>query len=410
MANFSDLFKGFSVVVVTILLSLAILELGLRSANIPSEPYFGWKWDHSPYKSDANIQDTRVNQFGLRGRPIIYNQNDFVIILLGDSYTEAGTHKYEDMPEQILESLLRNKYGFDKVRVYSIASAGWGQDQELLWLGTYFSRFRADLVLMWVTPINDYWENGNVDRSVLRSAGPLKQTFELNRRNNLELAYPRQTNFKLRLLTEKALGNLRYGREAALEQFYVNAWLEKLPPSDLTPISPLFCPPTEIEQLDLVRSFQRGETRITLVTTEDLANARSHFSHFLVPSSRRERYQIQITHRLIEQAAQLSLEHGAQFRVFYPKGSDIDKALGSVKCVKDKIIGNYFLTDFSDLTFDMKGSPLQNILLTLDITSRTPNGISSTDWHLNRDGNLLAMDALAQQLLAHSLLPHKAIP
>jgi hypothetical protein len=406
MVNSSELLKGVSIAVITVLLALTALELGLRSADIPPEPQFGWKWDRSPYKSDSNVQDNRVNQLGLRGRQIAYDDNDFVIILLGDSYTEAGAHEYENMPEQMLERLLRENYGFDNVRVFSVASAGWGQDQELLWLEAYFSRFRADLVLMWITPINDYWENGNVDRSVLPTPGPLKQTFKLSE-NNLELAYPRQHAFKLRLLLEKALANLRYGREASLERFYVTGWLEKLPPSNLTPISRLFCPPIEIEQLDVVAAFQNGEARVTLVTTEDLTNGRSHFSHFLIPSSRRELYQIDITHRLIEEAANLSSKHNAQFRMFYPKGSDIDRALGSVKCVKDKVSGSYFLTDFSDLTYDIRHSQLRGMLLTLDISSSAPNGISSSDWHLNMEGNRSAMDVLAKRLLASGLLPAK---
>ena len=320
-----------------------------------------------------------------------------------NSYIEAGTQPYEDMPEQILENLLTNKYGFKRVRVFSVASAGWGQDQELLSLGAYFSRFRADLVLMWLTPINDYWENGNVDRSVHFEAGHLKPTFQLINDSELRLEYPKKFQFKIRLLLEKAIANLRGGANG-LEQFYVQQWLDQLPPSNITPAPPGFCPPTEVDQLDVVASFQRGGGRVTAVTTEDLDHARSHFSHFLVPRSMRERYQINLTHRLIEETTKLALAHGAKFRAFYPKGSDIERSLSLVKCVKDQMTGNYYLTDFSDLVFDLRESNLKETLLHIDITSKTPNGISSRDWHLNRDGNLMAMDALAQQLLANGLL------
>jgi hypothetical protein len=407
--NLSKLLSGFIIIIVTIASCLICVEFGLRWANIPPEPEFGWKWSSSPYKSDANNQDTRVNELGLRGRPIAYHEHDPVIVLLGDSYIEAGAQNYDDMPEQILENLLRKKYGLQNARVFSLASAGWGQDQELLSLWAYFSRFRADLVLMWLTPINDYWENGNVDRSPLSKAGPLKPTFRLTNNDDLRLEYPRKSPFKIRLLIEKAIANLRYG-SGGLEQSYMQQWLEKLPPSILTPVPPSFCPSTEVEQLDVVASFQRGDGRVTAVTTEDLDQARSHFSHFLVPISMRERYQIKITHRLIEESAKFALAHGAKFRAFYPKGSDIDRALGLVKCVKDKIARNYYLTDFSDLVFDLKESHLKELLLEIDITSKTSNGISSRDWHLNRDGNLMAMDALAQQLLANGLLQQGAEP
>jgi hypothetical protein len=410
MARLKELLKQLGIVVVVTLLSLAVLEFGLRTADIPPEPEFGWKWDRSPYKSAANSGDGRVNELGLRGRPIAYDPNDFVILLVGDSYVEAGMQVYEDMPEQILESLLRNKYGFDHVRVFSVASAGWGQDQELLWLGYYFSRFRANLVLMWLTPINDYWENSNVDRNISRKAGPLKPTFQLAKDNNLELAYPRQSRFKLRLLVERALARLRYRGEAGPEQLYTDQWLQKLPPSNITPVSRLLCPSTEVEQAEVVASFRNGAPQITAVTTEDVADGRSHFSHFLVPTSMRERYQIEITHRLIEATARLSQERGAAFRAFFPQGSDIDKALAAVKCVKDGAAGNYYATDFSDAISDLRSSPLQKLLLTVDISSRTPNVISNTDWHLNRDGNFWAMDAVAQQLLAGNLLHNGVKP
>jgi hypothetical protein len=406
MERLRELLRGFSIVVITTLLSLAALELALRAVDAPPEPVWGWKWDRSPYKSDMG--DNRVNELGLRGRSIAYDPNDFVIVLVGDSYVEAGAQAYDDMPEHILENLLRTKYGIDHVKVFSIASAGWGQDQELLWLSEYFTRFRANLVLTWLTPINDYWENGNIDRSASLHAGPLKPTFKLTKDNNLELEYPPRFRFKLRLLVEKAIAKLIYGDGPALEQLYTDQWLKKLPQSNLTPVSSSLCPLFVVDQLEVVSSFQRGETQITALTTEDLSNSRSHFSHFLVPISSRERYQIHITHRLIEETAQLSRAHGAAFRAFYPEGSDIDKALHSVKCVKDQNTGNYYVTNFSDLTFDLKSSPLHNMLVTFNINSDASTGISSRDWHLNRHGNLLAMDALAQQLLAQNVLPHGA--
>lgn len=408
-ANLTRFSSGLSIMVVTSILVIICAEFGLRWAHIPPEPRFGWKWSSSPYKSDTNVQDARVNELGLRGRPIAYNDHDLVIVLVGDSYIEAGAQNYEDMPEQILENLLKTKYGLRHARVFSVASAGWGQDQEFLSLEAYFSRFRADLVLMWLTPINDYWENGNVDRNTLPKAGPLKPTFRLTEGNDLHLEYPEKSPFKIRLLFERAIANLRYG-DGGLEQFYMQRWLEKLPPSNISPAPPSFCPPAEVDQLDVVASFQRNEGRVTAVTSEDLDHARSHFSHFLIPISLRERYQIRITHRLIEEAAKLALAQGAAFRAFYPKGSDIDRALGLVKCVKDKTTGKYYLTDFSDLVFDLKESHLKELLLEIDITSKTPNGISSRDWHLNRDGNLMAMDVLAQQLLASGLLQHRAKP
>lgn len=379
------------------------LEVGLRLLNIPDAPVFGWQWDRSPYKSEENMGEARVNQLGLRGRPIEYKADDFVILLVGDSYTEAGAQAFEDMPEQILEGLLRRKYGFDHVRVFSVASAGWGQDQELIGLMNYFARFRADLVLMWLTPINDYWENGNVDRSVAAKSGPLKPTFKINK-NNLELAYPRQQS-KIGLLIERAFARLKYGKENGLAQLYTEGWLKTLPEPKLEPTSKTSCPPTEVEQLEIVSAYQKGERNITAITNEDLTQARSHFSHFLVPASARENYQLSLTHMLMKEARKLAESHGASFRAFYPKGSDIDVALSAVKCVKDESTGKYFSSDFSNLVADIEKSDLGGVLLTPDVRSKNPTVISSRDWHLNHDGNLLAMDGLIQKLRDQNLLP-----
>jgi hypothetical protein len=401
-ANTKEFVKAFLAVCVSTGIFVGAIEVGLRIINIPPEPIFGWKWARSPYKSDANNLDTRVNQLELRGRPIEYGKNDFVIVILGDSYTEAGTHAFEEMPEQILEKLLHEKYGFDSVRVFSIASAGWGQDQQLVGLLEYFSRFRADLVLMWLTPINDYWENGNVDRSISQESGPLKPTFRM-RGSDIELAYP-QHRWKLRLLIERALAHLKYGNAVGLERLYTSWWLGELPESNLTSVPRSMCPLMEVEQLDVVSSFHARQAAITAITTEDLPEGRSHFSHFLIPHSKREDYQINITHRLIDEIAKLATSHSASFRMFYPKGSDIDKALGVVKCVREATTGKYYSSDLSDLTADLSNIGLGRALLKININSDVPTIISSRDWHLNRLGNILAMDALAQQLIEQKLL------
>ena len=48
------------------------------------------------------------------------------------------------------------------VKVFTIASAGWGEDQELVWLRKYFQEHRADLVLEWITPVNDLFERSAI--------------------------------------------------------------------------------------------------------------------------------------------------------------------------------------------------------------------------------------------------------
>ena len=43
--------------------------------------------------------------------------------------------------------------------MFSVGAGGYGQDQELLALREYYSKYRANLVLLWQTPGNDIWNN-----------------------------------------------------------------------------------------------------------------------------------------------------------------------------------------------------------------------------------------------------------
>lgn len=82
-----------------------------------------------------------------------------MIILLGDSQAEAKfCCAYKWMPERRLEHYL-NSHHNKKVKVFTLAAAGYGQDQQLLVLKEYFQRYRANLVVLWQTPQNDVWNN-----------------------------------------------------------------------------------------------------------------------------------------------------------------------------------------------------------------------------------------------------------
>jgi hypothetical protein len=141
----------------------------------------GWRWRESGWRTwlietgvrGAYFWDAdEANQLGFRGQKISYEDGDFVTLLIGDSQVEAAASRLEEMPEAILQRLLQRK------------------DQQLLALREYFDTFRANLVLLWHTPSNDYWENTFPDRSVgliKDGAGHLKPTFLLQGNDDLEL-------------------------------------------------------------------------------------------------------------------------------------------------------------------------------------------------------------------------------
>jgi hypothetical protein len=380
-----------------LIVSAGLCEIALHVLNLPPAPTVGWKWETSPYKSDLYASKSDVNQLGLRGRPINYAKDDFVVVLVGDSYVEAGFQPKERMPERVLEEIFKTKYRRDDIKVFSVASAGWGQDQEVLALSAYLAEFRADLVLTWLTPINDYWENGNIDRSVTKVAGPIKPTFDL-RTGDIETPSFRS---KLWLLLETLSARLHFGQGGTIEQLYLDDWLNHTPRSSLAPTSASSCPATEVGQLDVVGSSQ---PEITALTAEDVANGRSHFSHFIRPLGARELYQIDITHRLIRKARDVAKRSGAQFKVLNTFDGELDKALKRVSCVRDATSGDLYKTDFSDMAFDFKDDAFRDVLLRVNISTDKPTLVSSRDWHLNHEGNLVAMNALADRLMSDGLL------
>jgi len=100
--------------------------------------------------------NNEFNNNGFRGRKYIYDKDDFVIIILGDSQAESICTDFEHIAENCLEKSINHK----KVKVFSIGAGGYGNDQELIALQEYFDKgFRADLVLLWFTPTNDSWNN-----------------------------------------------------------------------------------------------------------------------------------------------------------------------------------------------------------------------------------------------------------
>jgi len=139
--------------IVSVSIALLIAEAMLRLVDKPKPIISGWK------TSDINpeLSELERNQLGFRGQQIEYADNDFVVVLLGDSQVEAMACGYEWMPERRLQNYL-NSSG-RKVRVFTVGASGYGQDQELLALREYYQKFRANLVILWETPINDLWNN-----------------------------------------------------------------------------------------------------------------------------------------------------------------------------------------------------------------------------------------------------------
>lgn len=402
--------KNILLSLITIVVMLALIEFGLHIADFPATPKSGWKWDESPYRGMMNQGDQRVNQLGLRGKQFEYQKDDVVVLLVGDSQTEAGTQLFDDMPEALLETALKTELNTSKVKVFSIASAGWGQDQQLVALREYFQQHRANLVINWTTPVNDYWENTFIDRSITPEAGKLKPTFTSSDANaKLDTVIPTPFEFKLRTLLKLSLSGAATGKKASIEQIHLDRWMKKLPVSynSKTPHTAQ-CPTLEVKEQELIEAYLAGSRAYTLLTEEDVENGRSHFSPFLKNLTPRDHYAITITHRLFQELANLSQQHGAQFHILHTYRSDLDQAFREIRCVKNTLTQNVFEYDGSDWMRHLKTSLLATQLITLDINSEHALNVSKGDWHFSKEGNQLAMQALAQKIVElHNLKAEK---
>ena len=400
--------KNLLLAAVSAVLMLALAEGALRLLDIPKVKVEGWKWDESPYRSPANASDVQVNQLGLRGANIEYGKDDFVVVLVGDSQVEAGTQPADKMPEVLLRQALEERMGTRKVKVFSVAGAGWGSDQELVWLGRYFENHRADMVVTWLTPVNDYWENTFIERGVTPQAGRLKPTFQVDGRGKLVRAQPGSRSH-LRNVVSLALGRAINGRGYTLEQRYLDGWQAGLPSPDRPLATPGECPAQEIDQKVLIGAFMKGSRAYTLETDEDLPHGRSHFAVFTRNLSARDRYAIDITHRLLEETSRLATAHGARHLLYHAYRHDLDGAFSEIRCVKT-LDGRLYAFDGSDWLRYLEASSLAPQLVTTRITADHALASGPNDWHLNEEGNRKAMNGLAEAIVAKGGLVHAQRP
>ncbi|KRB85127.1 hypothetical protein ASE07_21425 [Noviherbaspirillum sp. Root189] len=391
---------------VTLILALLAVEGALRVANYPPAPPIGWRWDESPYRAPFNASENQTNQLGLRGNRIEYGTDDFVIVLLGDSQVEAGTQNADKQPEVVLRQELE-RAGIRKVRVFSVASAGWGQDQQLVWLNEYFRHYRADLVLNWLTPVNDYWENTFVDRSITREAGRLKPTYTLTGDRQLQTVMPASVDLRLASLVGLAKGRISLGNSYTIEQYRLDRWTARLPSSQSPQAASGVCPGNEIDQKILIGAYMSGNRNYTLVTDEDLPDGRSHFSPFLKNQSARDRYAVDVTHRLLEELGNVSKAHNARYLMFHPYRHDLDAAFREIRCVRTAD-GRLFEYDGSDWMRHLKATSLKDQLITFNVSADEALSSGPNDWHFNEEGNRRAMHALAEILKQKKLVPQAA--
>jgi hypothetical protein len=253
------------------------------------------------------------NQLDFRGHSINYTHRDYVVLLLGDSQVEALQCAFDYMPETRLEYYLDSKG--KNVKVFSLGSGGYGQDQELLALREYYKKYRADLVLLWETPINDIWNN--IFPTHWPTNGTPKPTFWLE---HGQLMGP----------TEEIGEKVSYTAVKILSLFgnYLNInrrdtrWEERLPAA-YKPLARYNAPVS----YDWQRLWDYDEG---IRVTENLAIEKSHWAFALTPRSLRMQYGLELTRRLLHEIKKLVVAKGGKFITFtvsppQQKGSSDEK-------------------------------------------------------------------------------------
>jgi hypothetical protein len=327
------------------------------------------------------------NQLGYRGRPIIsYRPDDYVIVLLGDSQVEGYGLGFDAIPERLLESHLFR--AGKRTRVVTIGAGGYGQDQELLALQEYFTKHRANLVVLWETPTNDIWNN--VFKTHMASRNP-KPTFWLD--ESRRLRGPGET-------LGEPLANSRIVVVSLLQRAFGLPWRDK---SWERRLPEPYVPMRQYEGQVNTEWQDRWNTNLGRMRDEDLDTEKSHLAVMLTPRSKRMQYGLDLTRALIQQIEEVVTANQAHLVVMQVTTGDVVVHQEEGAREEDETVyvlnGKYYRTSnrqfHKNWQYVNKGFDLQIIPVTVRDWRIGPE-----DGHLNARAMDEAMAHLADRLVS----------
>ena len=354
-------------VIISFLAFLILSETYLSHRKIPADFIWGWKTDLSNF--------VEKNQLGYRGQPINYNQDDYVVVLLGDSQVPSFGTSAKNMPERKLQTYL--SFFLNKpVKVFSLGDLAYGQDQQLLSLTDYFDSYRADAVIAWQELRSDVWNNTFPTDMVFD--GARKPTYWLDKEGSLK--GPRIKDSPLRIIS--VLKRRFY--DSSLDQYWGRKHLPPMRKLSLEE-SPNLIP---IEDIDWdIRKLDKE------IESNLLKHDKSPIAVMLKDNSPRVDYGISLMNRLLYEMKVIANNNNAIFFTF-----DIIRADDSPPD------GHYlFDTGTTKYTeyFSAKNLQLNRIkandgidYLMIDLGLRKKYKIKN-DWHLNEYGISTAMKKVA---------------
>ena len=359
----------------TTFILICLVEGALQLLNYPyyqPEVRVGWKYQGKDKE--------HLNQLGFRGQKIKYDSTDKVVLLLGDSQVEADGCAFEQMPEKHLQTALQKS--MPNVKVFSIGAGGYGTDQELLALQEYFKHFRAYLVLVWITPSNDVWNN--LFPTHIPKDGTPKPTFWLE--NHQLKGYKlkpdsliiKNSPFKLVHLFQRVFDNPLKGID--------ENWAKQTMP-------PAYIPESQYKAPFLDWTGHK---------TENLVNEKAHNAIQFSPVSPRTKYGIALTQALFEKLKQTSAENKAKIVYFYRDEYPEISTDSSLAVIKQ---GNGFYT-ISKKQYNINIKALTQLFQSIRLPILIKDWrVSPEDGHLNAKANQQVMKSLADSLQKH--LPKK---
>ncbi len=284
--------KFISVAVFSLIFSLLFVEIALQLVDIPKRYISGW----NDCKKQHECKST-----GFRGKEIKYSNDDYVVLLVGDSQVAAWNVSYEQTPESRLEYHLK-PYN-ENVKVFTIGTQGYGQDQQLFALKEYFKKHRADLVLLFHSTETDIMDNLF---PVSGGSKTIKPTFWLE---NGELLGPTEkwlepvgTRMKMALLWKSYFGQ-------TMGASRLEFWKKDILP---TPYQPLREYRGEVD-----RSWQKiwNESPQHAYKGIDYEMGMSEGMK-LTPRSKMRTYGINLTRKLLSEIKKLAEVNNSHFTIF----------------------------------------------------------------------------------------------
>jgi hypothetical protein len=154
-------------VIGAIVIALVLSEAGLRLFY--PQPMGVWHQDRDGLALHWPGLVTYLPQFGLsvsfnsggmrdREHAVAKPAGVFRVLVLGDSFIEALQVPFEGSVPSLLERELARQTG-RSVEVISASVSGWGTDDELKYLESYGTKWKADLILVAMTLHNDVHDN-----------------------------------------------------------------------------------------------------------------------------------------------------------------------------------------------------------------------------------------------------------